>query len=301
MSDSQDNKNEVKLDPRVDFLAGTAAGVAGLIVGFPFDTVKFRFQNPTPGVRYRSTFHALATIARAERLRGLYKGISSPLLTAPVLNGMVFATYRLFMKLQVRHDAPGTEPTLAQIFLAGAGCGLVSTLLTTPIELIKIQQQKQQQRAAPGARPPTARAVAAQVFRAGGVRALYRGLPATMLRDVGYGVYFAGYEGTLRLFAPARAPAADHDPLLDEVADTLARPWAALLAAPPGAPKARVWRTARDAYRAEGARVFWRGLAPALVRAVPVNMAVLARSRASYGRCRSRLRPAGAAGVAACA
>ena len=34
------------------------------------------------------------------------------------------------------------------------------------------------------------------------------------------------------------------------------------------------WRTARKMYAESGIRVFWRGLVPTLVRAVPVNMAV---------------------------
>jgi solute carrier family 25 carnitine/acylcarnitine transporter 20/29 len=34
------------------------------------------------------------------------------------------------------------------------------------------------------------------------------------------------------------------------------------------------WNTARAMYAESGSRVFWRGLAPTLVRAVPVNMAV---------------------------
>ncbi len=34
------------------------------------------------------------------------------------------------------------------------------------------------------------------------------------------------------------------------------------------------WSTARAMYAESGSRVFWRGLAPTLVRAVPVNMAV---------------------------
>jgi len=79
MSDYQGNENAVELDPTLDFIAGTVAGVSGLVVGFPFDTVKYRFQNPAPNVQYRSTFHALTTITREERLRGLFKGISSPL------------------------------------------------------------------------------------------------------------------------------------------------------------------------------------------------------------------------------
>lgn len=34
------------------------------------------------------------------------------------------------------------------------------------------------------------------------------------------------------------------------------------------------WRTARKMYAESGGRVFWRGIVPTLVRAVPVNMAV---------------------------
>jgi hypothetical protein len=135
------------------------------------------------------------------------------------MNGMLFATYHFFTKLQMRHDnddAQDQQPTLGQIFLAGSYCGLASTyvvpspsphqkrkktnvfhrLLTTPIELIKIQQQKQQQQQhleTGRASPASARAVALHVYRAGGIRALYHGLSATIWRDVGgFGLYFYG-------------------------------------------------------------------------------------------------------------
>jgi len=143
-------------------------------------------------------------------------------------------------------------------------------------------------------------------------------------------LYFSGYEGTLRLFAPAPTPArpTQHaDPVLDEVADTLSRPlgWAPLLLAggaagiigwlgtfpfdvlktriqaqtqtqmqtqtsdldahhraaaragtspSPSPSSSSLWRAARELYAEAGARGFWRGLAPTIVRAVPVNMAV---------------------------
>jgi solute carrier family 25 carnitine/acylcarnitine transporter 20/29 len=210
-------------------------------------------------------------------------------------------------------------------------------LLTTPIELIKIQQQKQQQQQhlptheMGCASPTSARAVALHVYRQGGIRALYCGLSATIWRDVGgYGLYFYGvracvracvhaaapvplfpsapnpciqYEGTLRLFTPAR-PDFSIDPVtvLDEVGS---RPWAPLLAGaaagvigwiatfPFDVLKTRLQAgtgtgvgaglsssssssscTAREMYAESGGRVFWRGLVPTLVRAVPVNMAV---------------------------
>ncbi|KAF8493017.1 carnitine/acyl carnitine carrier [Russula emetica] len=307
-SASPDNDN---LDPTLDFLAGTAAGISGLVVGFPLDTVKYRFQNPSPNARYRSTFHALVTIARGERLHGLFKGISSPLATAPLLNGMLFATYRFLMKIQAHdnHDAQDQQqrqPTLGQIFLAGAGCGLASTLLTTPIELIKIQQQKHQQllhttheigrrSISPTSTSASARAIALHIYRTGGIRALYRGLSATIWRDVGgYGLYFYGYEGTLRLFAPTTpvhpSPSASPPSRLDWIIGWIAtfpfdvlktRLQAGIITGMGMGADTNTdtglgssWRTAHKMYAESGGRVFWRGLVPTLVRAVPVNMAV---------------------------
>ena len=50
------------------------------------------------------------------------------------MNGMLFATYHFFTKLQMQHDndAHDQQPTLAQIFLAGACCGLASTYVPSP-------------------------------------------------------------------------------------------------------------------------------------------------------------------------
>ena len=79
-------------------------------------------------------------------------------------------------------------------------------LLMTPIKLVKIQQQKQQQQRTPACgvtgrrrqcssngQTLSARAIAQQVYRAGGIRGLYHGLSAMLLHDVGgYGLYFSG-------------------------------------------------------------------------------------------------------------
>ena len=83
-------------------------------------------------------------------------------------------------------------------------------LLTTPIELIKIQQQKHQQlfhtthetlagkHTSPTSASASARAIALHIYRTGGIRALYRGLSATIWRDVGgYGLYFYGVRASL--------------------------------------------------------------------------------------------------------
>ncbi|EIM86944.1 mitochondrial carrier [Stereum hirsutum FP-91666 SS1] len=376
----------VDLDPTLDFAAGTIAGMAALVVGYPFDTgdvpqhrhiVKVRFQSPATQARYRSTSHAITTIVREERFLGLYKGIYSPLASCALLNGIVFASYRFFLRLQLHHA--GQVPTLTQIGLAGAGCGVVSAyvalssvartaevtlkFITAPIELIKIHQQQSLEpihiRGSTSSTTPTARALAAQIFKERGIAGLYRGITATVLRDTGYGAYFLGYEATIRFLSPplsSPAHMANQDPLLAEMSTTLSLSWAPLLIAggvagilgwvctfpfdivktriqgsfdgsipgthphphqslstspsptprptsspspvrapastspllpnpsstPSGGgggsvstdlyPYRTTWSTIVHSYRTEGVRVFFRGLAPTLIRAIPVNM-----------------------------
>ena len=143
------------------------------------------------------------------------------------------------------------------------------------------------------------REVILHIWRTHGVRGFYRGITATALRDVGYGAYFAAYEATLRYWPrPHRDP--DHhraDSPGAEAESTLStHSWSALLAAgglagvagwvvtfpfdvvktrvqspPAGAPDnpyRSTWSTIVASYRAEGVQVFFRGLAPTLIRYV---------------------------------
>ncbi|KAL5531173.1 hypothetical protein ACEPAG_4049 [Sanghuangporus baumii] len=300
-----DNVGKVKkeLDPKMDFIAGTVAGVAGLTIAHPFDTVKVRFQNPEISSKYRSTFHAFSTVIREERFRGLYKGIASPMLSCAPLNGLVFASYHSFMRMQLKH--PDHEPTIRQIGLAGVGAGIVSSSITCPIELIKIRQQNIVDRQA------SAREVALDIVRKNGIRGLYRGIVPTAMRDFGYGAYFATYEATCRYFSRVRPqidPPHPTDPssLLDEAEkDMVTLSWPGLLFAgalagvtgwiatfPFDVVKTRVQSVDRssekdrashpyrntlstivNSYRSEGIACFFRGLTPTIIRAVPVNMA----------------------------
>ncbi|CAL1713931.1 unnamed protein product [Somion occarium] len=302
MSEPERQDAAPKVSPLLDFVAGTVAGSAALAVGFPFDTVKVRFQDPGVAGRYRSTFQALTVISRKEGFLALFRGITSPLATAAPLNGLVFASYRLFMHSQLDND--DTDPTLSQVALAGAGSGIVSSLITTPTELIKIHQQTLQSRLH-NQRLPTAAEVAMKIIRQHGLQGLYRGITSTALRDIGYGAYFAAYEATLMYFPSPKPSPHDHSSLLDEADSSIAtHSWSALLLAGglagiagwlatfpfdviktriqssfgsgPENPYRNTWSTIIHSYRQEGLRVFFRGLAPTLVRAVPVNMVTFA-------------------------
>ncbi|PPQ79813.1 hypothetical protein CVT25_002967 [Psilocybe cyanescens] len=311
--------HDIALNPTIDFVAGTLAGMTGLVVGFPFDTVKVRFQSPAIASRYHSTFPAIATIIKEEKFIGLYKGITSPLATTALMNGLVFASYRFILKLQM--SDPNSIPTIAQIALAGAGSGIVSSIVTTPTELIKIRQQSLLTKS-------TARQVGLQIFKEGGLPALYRGITVTALRDCGYGAYFAAYEITCRYFS---TPVSTGSSTIyrENEPETQPLSWPALLIAgavagvvgwiatfPLDVVKTRVQGShpiyvptiapvsagtslvvpilAKDvsmidinpyrstlstivhSYQEEGMGVFFRGLSPTLIRAIPVNMVTFA-------------------------
>ncbi|KAG9010669.1 hypothetical protein FRB94_010146 [Tulasnella sp. JGI-2019a] len=286
------------LNPVVDFAAGTFGGMAGLLVGHPLDTVKVRFQTPEIALKYTGgTFHAVRTIFIEERIRGLYKGIASPLAGTAFLNGTVFASYGFFMRLQ--GGTVSDAPSLAQVALAGAGSGIVASLVTTPTDLVKIRQQLML--SATGL--PSTRQVVSSILRTDGFRGLYRGITVTCVRDCGYGVYFATYEGTCRLFKALKSPDRDvidvnHSSLIQEVeAFESSLSWSELMVSgglagvagwgctfPLDVVKSQVQAYTgrgrhpgvisllKGAYQRSGLRGVFAGLTPTLLRAVPVNM-----------------------------
>lgn len=202
-SSSSQQPTKKDLDPTIDFLAGTVAGLTSLFVGFPFDTVKVRFQDSRTATRYSSTSNALYTIVQEEGTRGLFKGIQAPMLGCAILNGLVFGTYGFLMKAQLQ--AHQREPSLTQTFIAGAGSGVVSSLVTCPSELIKIHQQ-----GSVHSQPPSVWTIAKQIYRERGIRGFYRGYTPTAVRELGYGAYFLTYEAVSRSFRRRVPPPTDH-------------------------------------------------------------------------------------------
>jgi len=202
------------------------------------------------------------------------------------MNGLIFASYNFFLRLQCQGSI--RDASITQIALAGVGSGIVSAVVTTPTELIKIRQQQ-------CTSSSTARGVVAKIIKTGGFVGLYRGAGATALRDCGYGAYFASYEATARALSTPGDSRVGGWPVLVSGGVAGVVGWsatfpidvvktrvqgtgpgitaAAVAPLTPGAnPYRTTWSTIVNSYRAEGIPVFFRGLAATLIRAVPVNM-----------------------------
>ena len=59
------------------------------MAGYPLDTVKVRIQTTPPGT-YRGTFDCLRHVVAEEGVKGLYRGMSSPLLGVAGINAITF-------------------------------------------------------------------------------------------------------------------------------------------------------------------------------------------------------------------
>ncbi|XP_070534675.1 mitochondrial glutamate carrier 2-like [Ptychodera flava] len=208
---------------------GGVAGVVGVSCVFPIDLVKTRLQNQQikDGVRmYNNMLDCFLKVFKAEGLRGLYKGIgvNVTLITpekAIKLVGNDFFRYIL--------RTEGKSLPLYREMIAGGGAGLCQVIITSPMELLKIQQQdagRQAQKniaqasgateaavkvsqtrnysAAAVPKPKSALQTSLELLRTKGIVGLYRGYGATLLRDIPFSmIYFPLFAHLNALGKPA--------------------------------------------------------------------------------------------------
>ncbi|XP_044939140.1 mitochondrial 2-oxoglutarate/malate carrier protein isoform X1 [Mustela putorius furo] len=152
----------------------------------PLDLVKNRMQLSGEGAKtreYKTSFHALTSILRAEGLRGIYTGLSAGLLRQATYTTTRLGIYTvLFERLT---GADGTPPGFLLKALIGMTAGATGAFVGTPAEVALIRMT------ADGRLPPDQRRGYKNVFNAliriareEGVPTLWRGCIPTMARAV---------------------------------------------------------------------------------------------------------------------
>ena len=191
-----------------DLIAGTGAGAAQLVVGFPFDTIKVKLQNmprPAPGESplYTSAVDALRKTVAEQGSSGLFKGMGVPLATVAIFNAILFSVNGMVRRLVASWSnmPPGAEFSVPQYAICGAGAGMAVGVLATPTELVKCRLQAQDHKLRIYSGPTD---VIRKTLASEGVFGLFRGFAPTMGREIpGCALYFAGYEGSKQMFARA--------------------------------------------------------------------------------------------------
>uniref|UniRef100_A0AAG5DTK0 Mitochondrial carnitine/acylcarnitine carrier protein n=1 Tax=Anopheles atroparvus TaxID=41427 RepID=A0AAG5DTK0_ANOAO len=258
----------------LDFAAGCLGGCAGVLVGFPFDTVKVHLQtqnhrNPL----YRGTYDCFRKIIIREGVHGLYRGMSSPMAGVAVVNAIVFGVYG---NIQRRTSDPNS---LRSHFAAGTAAGLAQSVVCSPMELIKTRLQLQDNLPKTAHRFSGPLDCTRHIWRREGARGIFRGLGITAARDMpGFASYFVAYEYMVRTVA-------NPSPFVILMAGGLAGTFSWLVTFPLDVVKSRLQADGisgkpqytglvdciRKSHAAEGLSFLSRGLASTLLRAFPMN------------------------------
>jgi len=187
---------------RNEAVAGCVAGVLGTLLGYPLDSLKTRMQ--------AGAGQSLVPLARRiygeEGFWGFYRGVASPLAALTILNTLNFSTYATLRKQFGVGDILAGQGFDYRVPMAAACVGPLSSLISTPFELIKTQmvQAHANAKAKSIAAPTSSISHTASLVRQHGARVLFVAHGVNTLREVVFlSTYFSVYEHSKAWFSSA--------------------------------------------------------------------------------------------------
>ena len=279
--------------PRVrNFVAGYGSGVALVLAGHPFDTIKVRLQTEGVGGKFGGPLACLAETLSKEGVLAVYKGAAAPMLMTGVINSLLFG----FQGLAVRAIAADpSSPKVQEVCLAAVAGGAAISTIVAPMEGVKARLQVQYSAASAGTGAGAAHyagpmhCARSVVSKLGVAQGLYRGWLPTCLCRMSNWAYFGSYEYIARGVGQRvdGEGAAKRSFATTVLSGGLAGVCYWLSCYPIDVVKNRIqaapdtippqYASTSDAfrkiYRTEGVRGFFVGFTPCALRAVPANAA----------------------------
>ncbi|XP_055619882.1 mitochondrial glutamate carrier 1-like [Toxorhynchites rutilus septentrionalis] len=209
-SSNDANAKQFSLVPKI--INGGIAGIIGVSCVFPLDLVKTRLQNqqigPNGEKMYSSMLDCFKKTYKVEGYFGMYRGSAVNILLITPEKAIKLAANDFFRhKLTTKK---GELPVTRQM-VAGGLAGFCQIVVTTPMELLKIQMQDagrvaaQAKEAGKHVSKTSATKIALELIRTKGITGLYKGTGATMLRDVSFSVVYFPLFATLNDLGPRKA------------------------------------------------------------------------------------------------
>ncbi|OKL56754.1 hypothetical protein UA08_07888 [Talaromyces atroroseus] len=189
----------------VETVAGLTAGVVSTLTLHPLDLIKTRLQiDRISRSRVGGSLRIIGDIYKTEGgLPALYRGLTPNIIgnsTSWSLYFLFYGNIKDFLaqsrshSTELHHDDDGKKHSLgaSQYFLASGTAGLLTSILTNPIWVIKTRMLSTGSRT-PGAYPSFV-AGASQILRTEGIPGFYRGLVPALF-GVSHGAFqFMAYE-----------------------------------------------------------------------------------------------------------
>jgi len=301
-------------------LAGQIAGMVGLALVHPLDTVKSRVQQGGGATsasarlaagglgddggggkikRQSAAMRVTRELLKQDGARGLYRGLTAPMLAYGAINAVAFSTNSLardaledYVGYDFAHSVPGGV-------LSGAAAGLTSSFVRGPAERLKTVQQVVD---CESGRFKSTYSTAMTLAREHGVyRGLFTGTGATIAREIPQcAVYFLTYDVIKSKCVKALCGDVDirDAPYSARGASIVLAGGSAgafqwLLTYPLDVTKSRIQAAQPGTYKgvvdcamksvaSEGPMVLFRGLGMALLRAFPLHASIFASCEAVH-------------------
>merc|ERR1712130_67032 len=188
------------------FSLAAISGSVGCAAVYPIDLVKTRMQNQRSvnGTQmYKNTLDCFLKVIKGEGFFGLYRGLGPQLIGVTPEKAMELTVNDLMRGLLLKDD----RSYLPFEVIAGACAGASQVLFTNPVEIVKIRLQIQGENIRHGLMKASERQTGLQILRELGVRKLYSGASACLLRDVPFSaIYFSMYPRIKSAFATDGKP-----------------------------------------------------------------------------------------------
>lgn len=131
-------------ESRNDIIAGSARGIAQIIVGHPLDTLKVRLQTQNilissgEAPRFNSLVGCFQRTISEEGWKALWKGCTSPLAGCALYSAFLFYAYGQSKKI-IGLDPE--NPTITKLVIVGGMTGGSAAIIECPIDIIKARLQ----------------------------------------------------------------------------------------------------------------------------------------------------------------
>ena len=269
------------LKPVYHFILGSVAGAIGATFVYPIDLVKTRLQNQRAIEKlYSGGIDCFFKVVKNEGAFGLYRGLL-PQLVGVAPEKAIKLTMNDLVRSLLRNSVTG-ELTFPREVVAGGCAGASQVIFTNPLEIVKIRLQTQGEAVLLSGQATVQSA--ASIIGSLGIRGLYKGVTACLLRDIPFSaIYFTLYSHMKRDLFGEGITKNSLSPLELLVCGSLSAMPASYLATPADVIKTRIQviaRTGQQTYSGimdtikkilatEGPRAFFKGGVARVLRSSP--------------------------------
>lgn len=280
-------KLKLQLQAHDTTISAGLSGTLSVLIGHPFDTLKTRLQvNDKLGIR-----ECVKSMVRTEGIKSFWLGMSGPLLFVSffralnftIYNGSCSSLFKLEGNTKRGYLSKIEMRNLAPIFLSGSLSGVVVSMFSCPLEIIKIQLQSK--KLASTAKSNNYDFIKT-IYRSEGIRSFYRGFKFHCLRDfIGSGTFFLTYELCKRNFH--KHTDTIYFSLISLTNGGISGLTATSITFPIDLVKTKIqreaffkigdknyngyWDCIKKVYQSRGIRGFYHGISPTLIRSFPIH------------------------------